>query len=427
MKKLTILAVLALVAGASCTKSIPVSNNSPDASISFNPVSYTAGTKAEYFGEQNAAYTGDGATYEKFLAYAAYTETDAAAPSENFFPAAGVECLYNSTDDYWAPSTNYYWPKDGYLTFRAFSPSVWTGGTGYAGTVANNWTATAPVTYGITITGFTAGVAMDKQVDVLYSDVEAYKQRSDYTDATGVPYDDDDDSAFAHNGVNIRFRHALSAVQFYVMTDQDYSTGTQTHAFKVKKVEVLNVNYKGEFHENRTSATVNTYANAAAGSITFNSDNAVTASPYWVPVDSNASTDETTYTPYENATGQNVTDAAAAIGGLMIPIPQNLTHAGTRVNVGDSPDVCVRVTYDYTFTNNGTPHNYTGLISEFSISGRNGTYESGSAGAYTVNQWLINHKYNYTLVFKLDPIIFDPKVEVWVNVRDINIDLPAQN
>ena len=52
---------------------------------------------------------------------------------------------------------------------------------------------------------------------------------------------------------------------------------------------------------------------------------------------------------------------------------------------------------------------------------------NGATEEYTVNQWLINHKYLYTLVFKLDPIIFDPKVEAFVEVSDINIDLPYQN
>ena len=58
------------------------------------------------------------------------------------------------------------------------------------------------------------------------------------------------------------------------------------------------------------------------------------------------------------------------------------------------------------------------------LSGAHGTYNGGSAGAYEVNNWLINHKYVYTLQFKLDPIIFDPAVEAFVTVGDITVDLP---
>ena len=413
MKKTLILAALVCVALAGCTKNEKFAAND-GSRISFSPISQRTSTKAEFYGEQNATYTGDGSTYEKFTAYAAFTEDATTVPSENFFPAAGVECEHAGTApaDYWQPTTTYLWPKAGYLTFHAFSPSAL---TPYSGTVANAWTT------GITITDFVASTDMDKQVDVLYSDFNFYQQRSMYTPGNGMPYDDDDDSAFTHEGVNLIFRHALSAVQFRVVTDEDYapSAATAKHEFTVTKIEVLNANYKGAFYENRKGDASNDYANAATGSITFNKDNAVTASPYWVPA-----ADETTYTAFSGSTVVTTADASSAktfgdYGKLMLPMPQALAHS--------TNEVTVKVTYDYKFTLNGTDHTYSNLTTEVSLAGAQAKKYNGTTEDYNVNYWLINHKYLYTLVFKLDPIIFDPKVEAFVEVADINIDLPYQN
>ena len=436
MKKIYILAAIALVAGVSCTKQVPADNNSPDVPIGFSPISQRSTTKANVFGEQNATYTA-GSTYESFLAYAAFTADNTTLPSttSDFFPAAGVECVYNAAtapSDYWAPATPYYWPKAGFLTFRAFSPSTWTGATGYAGTVANTWNS------GITISSFTAGTDKAKQLDILYSDVEAYKQRSNYNPENGIPYDDktgDDNTVWTHSGVNITFRHAMSAVQFRVVTDQDYApaSGTYKHEFTVKKIEVLYANTAGAFYENRDGSAVdklNTFANVPGGVTRFvgkNKGNENTATPYWVPTEAT----ENTYVVYEDGTGQAVHDLTTAnaatnkefglYGDFILPMPQYLNH-GTGNNV-----VQVRITYDYTFTLGGNATSYSGLTSTIELDAKNAAKYNGTAETYTVNHWLINHKYFYTLVFKLDPIIFDPMVDVWVNVEDINVDLPYQN
>ena len=411
MKKTLFLAAIACVALAGCAKNEKTPAATDGGLISFSPISHSISTRAEYYGEQNATYTGDGSTYEKFTAYAAYTEDASIVPVDDFFPAAGVECVYNTTGDYWAPTTTYLWPKAGYLTFHAFSPSAL---TPCSGTVSNAWMA------GITVSNFVASTNMDQQVDLLYSDYNLYQQRKDYTPGNGMPYDDDDNSAFIHNGVNLIFRHALSAVQFRVVTDQDYAAAANAkHEFTVTKIEVLNANYKGEFHENRKGDASNDYANAAAGSITFNKDNAVTASPYWVPA-----ADETTYTAFSGSTDVTTADAASAktfgdYGKLMLPMPQALAHSANEVTV--------KVTYNYKFTLGSEEHSYTGLTSTVSLAGAQAKKYNGTTEDYDVNYWLINHKYLYTLVFTLDPIVFDPKVEAFVEVSDINIDLPYQN
>ncbi|MBQ2102346.1 MAG: fimbrillin family protein [Bacteroidales bacterium] len=425
MKKVLTLAALACMMLAACTKNERIAEPARDIAISFSPISQRTVTRAEYYGEQNATYTGSpiaGATasYEKFLAYAAYTEAANTSGIAEFFPAAGVACEYEPAgyptgSDFWAPAQACYWPKAGYLTFHAFSPAVL---APVAGTVTNDWAN------GVTLTGFTATTDMDKQVDVLYSDFNKHCQRSQYSPETGFTYDDKTGDAASHKGVDIIFRHALSAVQFRVVTDQDYTTGTQTHAFTVKQIKVINVASKGEFHENRVGTFDNAYGDAPQPSITFNKDNTdKTATPYWITGDT--VTDYVVFSGSQAVSAKAVSDAVTTpanvkefglYGKMMLPMPQELDHGTEKV--------IVEVTYDYTFNDGTTDHNYTGLTTRVELVGKVGVL---AGNAYTVNQWLINHKYLYTLVFKLDPIIFDPKVEAFVEVTDINIDLPYQN
>lgn len=447
MKKFIVLAALASVALASCTKSIPVAyDNGKDVAITFSPISQRAGTKALYHGEQNATYTGDGATYESFAAWAYYTgaasgttnpQTNADAASGGAFfgtASAGETCAHHAAvggagTDYWAPATDYLWPKAGYLHFHAMSPAAF--GTG---TLAHSWAN------GITITGYVAPVYTDGtaagltadavQNDLMYSDFEFDKQRASYnqTGATVGTYDDEDDSGiYKHDGVNLLFRHALSLVQFKIKTAADYTATTQKHKFFVKKIEILSAYNTGTFHENRKNDLSNGY-NAVAdmtGKIGFTADNANNSqTPYWETF-----SNETTLTPYDVSaavafSGQEATSVLSGqVGTTIIALPQALAH--------DVNHVRVQVTFDYKFsTDNGTNWiESEDQVITVDLSGAKGTYDPTGVNTanYVVNNWLINHKYIYTLTFKLDPIIFDPAVVAYVEVQDIGVDLPVQN
>lgn len=450
MKKIIVLAALASVALASCTKSIPVAyDNGKDVAITFSPISQRAGTKALYHGEQNATYTGDGSTYESFAAWAYYTgaassttnpqTNDVASAGAAFFGTAstGETCAHHAVvggagTDYWAPATDYLWPKAGYLHFHAMSPAAF--GTG---NLAHSWAN------GITITGYVAPVYTDAtaagvtadavQNDLMYSDFEFDKRRADYTQtgATVGTYDDEDDSAanpgdpiYAHDGVNLLFRHALSLVQFKVKTAADYTATTQKHRFFVKKIEILTAYNTGTFHENRKNDLSNGY-NAVAdmtGKIGLTADNANNSqTPYW-----DTFSNEVSLTPYDVTaaaafTGQEATSVLSSqVGTTIIALPQALAHAVNNVRV--------QVTFDYKFTADGTNWNEAeDQVITVDLSGAHGTYNGGTPGDYTVNNWLINHKYVYNLTFKLDPIIFDPAVVAYVTVDDIGVDLPVQN
>ena len=439
MKKIYILAAIALVAGVSCTKQVPADNNSPDVPISFSPFSYRVGTKANYLGEQLPTYMGTndaGATYEDFTAWAYFTKEASTTtnPLTNTTPAAGSaffdqqKAIYDATYDAWKLENAAYWPKDGYLHFHAFSPNNFSPASG---SLSHVW-GSANTPKGFTLTNYVAPVYVDadtdgltnsNQVDVLYSNFVYDKQRSGYNPLTGLPYDDDDDSgAYKHKGVDITFNHALAAVQFKIKTQADYKAGTQKHTFTVKKIEVLNVLNKGTFVENRAATLDNAFLNAVGTTaITKNKDNALTTSPYWTPEYDTAN--EKSYTVYSEATGSEATYTLSdQIGTTILPVPQALIHPTTNNKVQ------VKVTFDYVFNNNGTEYSYSGLTSTLNLGGKLATQYAGTDDpTYAVDNWLINHKYVYVLNFKLDEIIFDPMVEAYVLVDGIGVDLPYQN
>lgn len=442
MKKIYILAVIALVAGVSCTKQVPNTTLNKDVAVSFSPISQRVGTKANVYGEQNATYTAGDPTFESFAAWAYYTgaasattnpQTNSSASAGSAFfgtSSAGVQCDHvaavgGAGTDYWAPTTTYYWPRAGYLHFHAMSPAAF--GTG---TLAHNWGN------GISITGYVAPVYTDatatgvtadaSQIDLMYSDFIFDQQRASYTqtgDNVGT-YDDEADAKYAHDGVNITFRHALSLVQFKVKTATDYASGTHRHRFFVRKIEVLNAYNTGNFTENRKNDLSNGY-NAVAemtGKIGFTSDNADGAqTPFW-----DTFSNEVTLTPYDVTAGAAKTGTEATsilsdqVGATLIALPQALAHVPNKVQV--------QVTFDYQFSADGGS-NWTDALNQtitVDLSGAKGTYDkTGTPTAnYVVNNWLINHKYIYTLQFKLDPIIFDPAVEAFVTVDDLGVDLP---
>ena len=443
MKKIYFLAAIALVAGVSCTKQVPVTNNGPETPIAFSPISQRVGTKANVFGEQNATYTAQNSgAYEAFAAWSYYTASNATNPQANSAPAAGSEFFANVTcehvagtnNDYWAPSSEtYYWPKAGFLSFHALSPADFT-----KTSTAHSWAN------GFTITGYQApaytdanaeGVTADGcQIDLLYSDFVFNKKRSDFT-ATGNTvelYDDEtDDGAYKHDGVDLTFRHALSTILFQAKTNIDYKgTRTQQHKFIVRKIEVLNAYNTGNFYENRTDDVDNKYEipgdmtgkigmhkGNEAGIDTDDDSTPDQGTPYW-----STFSNEVTLTPYDvtaaaAGTGSEATSTSGntQIGQTLIALPQNLA-AGNAVQV--------RVTFEYSFSSDGgtiwsSPFTQTLTLD---LGGKTGNY--GVDNSYVVNDWLINHKYTYTLVFKLDPIIFDPAVEAFVEVDDITVELP---
>ena len=221
MKKTLVFAALASVALVGCTKNVEVANNDLN-EITFETPVLAPATKADEIKGTTFPETVDFAVFAWYSA-TQITETGAAAGS---LYMNDVTVSYDSTNDdtttgkgAWKPASVYFWPKNGFLAFDAYSPS----------SVA----ATCDATKGIAFSDFVASTSYDDQIDLLYSTRVINKQSS-------VEHNND-----TYDGVNIPFNHALSVVKVFVKA----STATDANLIKVKSVKFKNIKNQGDFSQ----------------------------------------------------------------------------------------------------------------------------------------------------------------------------------
>ena len=219
MKKTLVFAALASVALVGCTKNVEVANNDLN-EITFDTPVLAPATKADEI---------TGTTFPKNVDFAVFAWYNASELTGTNVAAGNlymndVTVSYDSTKDdtttgtgAWKPASVYFWPKNGYLAFDAYSPS----------SVA----ATCDATTGIAFSDFVASTSYDDQIDLLYSNRVINKQSS-------VEHNNN-----TYDGVNIPFNHALSVVRVFVKA----STATDANLIKVKSVKVKNIMNKGDF------------------------------------------------------------------------------------------------------------------------------------------------------------------------------------
>lgn len=221
MKKTLVFAALASVALVGCTKNVEVANNDLN-EITFDTPVLAPATKADEI---------TGTTFPKNVDFAVFAWYNASELTGTNVAAGklymnDVTVSYDSTKDdtttgtgAWKPASVYFWPKNGYLAFDAYSPS----------SVA----ATCDATTGIAFSDFVAPVSYDDQIDLLYSTRVINKQSS-------VEHNNN-----TYDGVNIPFNHALSVVRVFVKA----STATDANLIKVKSVKFMNIKNKGNFSQ----------------------------------------------------------------------------------------------------------------------------------------------------------------------------------
>lgn len=204
MKKLFFIAAIAGAALVSCTKN-EVAQVASDQEITFTVPVVGPQTKVQY-GEIGDEYN----VNEHFGVYAVHSAADltdwAAGTLYMGTTGVGLECLKNGGENYWAPATPYYWPKEGKLSFAAYSPF------GVSGTVTYGAT-------GLSVTGHTVSPNTAEHVDFLYAP-RVYNYSSS-TEEVG-----DDDSKYKYDGVNILFEHAMSSIVFKVAKAADIDNST---------------------------------------------------------------------------------------------------------------------------------------------------------------------------------------------------------
>jgi hypothetical protein len=363
MKKLFFIAAIAAAALVSCTKNEFATSVTEQQEISFAAPVMSPTTKVAEIAND---YPND--PDSKFAVWAHYYTGD----YTNF--AAGKRYMndvtvgYDATVEGWKNATPYYWPKNGTLTFIAYSPSsVQNAAKTAVGVDAN----------GIKFTDYTVGDP-STQVDLLFSERAYNKTEVDRTTEDADPY----------AGVQINFKHALSSILFKVKAAETYAGTT----LKVTKVEILNAYSKGSFSQGLTDA--NSAETADANTV-----------PGWTNQDV-----ETTYVAYDNATGieLHATDVKYLHSGStaltanttdLILLPQALNHTST------SKEVTVRVTYTLKNADMADPITQVGEVK----------LATGNAGGYFggIESWQRGKRYIYTISVGLEEIYFDPQVTGW--------------
>ena len=382
MKKLFFIAALAGAALVSCTKN-EVAPSMNQNEITFSPVVGNV-TKA-VAGEIGTNYSES----ELFKINAWYQETSV---SSSFDPTKTVSVYMNAvtakfksgnvdnvsigTAGAWFPYTtdyvSYFWPKNGHLTFSAYSPADASG------------TATFDKTSGLTITDFTVETAIKDQYDLLFSDRTYSKKSSTESNATSTLYD----------GVDIKFHHALSSIVVNAKTAADYGAGAVT----IDDVKLINVFSKGTFKENLTLGVETDSKAVATWGTTQNLE--VEYDLY------NPTTKIALTTDYQEMN----TEGAANPDCILLPQPFNHTATSKEVTL----------VVNYTVKNgDGTtlPQVASFPLHTGAYKGDlNGDGDTNDTGEDVVTGWEMGKRYTYNLTFTLNTVYFAPVVTDWVPV-----------
>lgn len=281
MKKSFLLAAFAgiLLAGCTSDEQTEVATSRTDNPIVFNSPIVNAQTRAAQPGEQVSQYN----TSESFHVYGVWSksnlETWGAATKYMDTDVRYKEISTDIKENYWASEVTYYWPKDGKLSFAAYSPADCSGAISYGPT-------------GLKIANFEIEETTAKQYDLMYSERSLNRTSSSQL-GSGV-------TATYKSGVDIQFKHALSSIKFQAKTGENYSNTT----IRIKKIEIGGTYYKGTFNETVTDGA------------------SYTSSPSW-NVDNDIIT--TNYVAYEDGTGITISTSAQSVqSNDVILLPQTL-------------------------------------------------------------------------------------------------------
>lgn len=242
MKKFFFLAALAGAVLVSCTKNEPAPFES-EQQITFAAPVVSPNTKAvnEVWNNYptDAAY--DFAVWGYYYAGGTYTTFAGGQPYMN-----NVTVSYDGDLGGWAPATSYYWPKNGSLTFIAYSPA----------TLKETGKVTVGAT-GIQINGYNVDTDAAKQVDLLFSE-RAYNKKSvdDGYVEDGETDADPSETYDSYAGVHLSFKHALSSILFSARTKDTYDDTIIT----LKEISLLNIRNSGTFNQNLEDANGETTA-----------------------------------------------------------------------------------------------------------------------------------------------------------------------
>lgn len=344
----------ACAALASCVKN-EVRVNAPDQEITFQTVSTKEGTAFE--------------TNKHFFSYAYFLEkgknwddnhTDAKAYIDNALityetPATGKA--------YWAAAKPYYWPKQGSLTFFAWTDNTIHNPDNNPAPSVTGATVTCAHNTGIEITNYS--VKENKNKDILVADIAKGKVANE--SATGN----------WEKGVPTVFRHALAKVEFKVNKKMAYENVT----FKVRSITLNNVSTKGTFTQGSPKENLGWKWSAWT-----EADN--------IPVFTRAIGKEVEVTETAEPAPAKFNALNPSTGDYSIVLPQNFDATST-----------LTIVYDI-ITSYITGHPVTETVEE-----------TKALNAIYPNNWDCKKNYVLGITLGLNEIYWDPSIVDWVDIN----------
>lgn len=429
MKKIYILAAVALVASAACTKIETPESTTPDVKIGYQVASYMSQTKANetsFISElAELGIDSDQSFRSKAFIHAAQSDGSIAAPAA-FFNAAtnGIETVsWDGTNKEWAPAHTYFWPKSPKSSISFFS---WYDMTG----------ADPTVTY--TTDGGTASLAWaDRTValkdNVLYAD-GAYHYKANVKPATYTALDG------VSEGVPTLFRHALAKVRFTVKASQVEKADSKNSGYKTFwKVTLSDValssgtiKSNGKFTVSQTSAAPNAPATVVS-TWTLPTDNIWTAPATQAYLTANLGNASGDIFDTNVAKGTDaLTTTAVMLTGTNFMYNNYFTVMPQTVADG------VTLTFKYTVEtrygndkfDNATPVS-TEVIDVKDLVAPGTVYTAtgiklNAIGDTPITKWQMNHQYVYNIVINPETatILYDPAVEAWNAEESASVTVP---
>ena len=367
MKKLFFIAAIASAALVSCTKNELAPSVTEQQEISFSSPVVGNTTKASPT-PSYGLLTGVYPTGVNFGVWAWYCEDDTYDPTNAEPYMTNVEVGYNSANKNdvetesgaWVPTSPYYWPKNGKLTFNAYSP------------IEISSYVTCDKTTGLAFTDYVVPTTIASQIDVLYSN-----RAEDKTSSIGTVGN-------TYEGVDIVFNHALSAIAFTVKTAADYG-----NAIALQSITV-HADSKGTFNQN------------------------IPGTPSWI---SSVPADYVVAGAVDAAYGasQIVTSSSQAAGTTTLILPQTFDSANQTITVAyyiknnDEEPLLQTATFDLSLS-----ENQSGNVPD-------GEDEGTDPDAVTVDRWEMGKKYTYNLTIGLDGIYFSPAINAWDDQTQVNL------
>ena len=173
------------------------------------------------------------------------------------------------------------------------------------------------------------------------------------------------------------FKHALSQIEVKVKTNEDYSADV---TFDVESVTFKNIDLSGDvLYSNNTIA--------------------------WTEND----TQDQNWTYYDTVL-ENINDSYQVYGAAQVMIPQPANIKADELDPGDA-------NYD------ADDHVQTIITIGYSMTQTGSTKITGTVDVALPMLWEAGKKYNYTINFRLNEILFDPTVENWVGVDVTTINI----